>query len=147
MTEHSDAAEAGTLALRLWAALARAHAAVHAHATDDLARHELTPAEFAVLDALFRAGPLPVGEAQRRAAVSSGGITYLLDRLHERALVERRGHPLDRRARIAALTPAGDALVRGIGPEHAAEVKAALSGLGKKEKREALRLLQMLEGD
>jgi MarR family 2-MHQ and catechol resistance regulon transcriptional repressor len=147
MTEPPDDAEAQPLALRLWSALSRAHAAVHAHAADHLAAHALTPAEFAVLEALLRAGPLSVGEAQRRTGVSSGGITYLLDRLRARGLVERRGHPLDRRARIAALTPAGEALVRRLAPEHAARIKAALAGLGKKEKREALRLLRALGGD
>ncbi len=141
---HAAPGEAQTLALRLWAALARAYGAVEAQAADELARHELTLAEFGVLEALFRGGALPVGDVQRRVFVSSGGITYLVDRLQRRGLVERRALPNDRRARIAALTPEGEALVRRILPEHAARIKAALSGLGKKEKREALRLLRAL---
>ncbi|HEX8359645.1 MAG TPA: MarR family transcriptional regulator [Longimicrobium sp.] len=145
--EPPDAApgEAQTLALRLWAALARAYGAVEAQAADEVARHELTLAEFGVLEALFHGGALPIGDLQRRVLVSSGGITYLVDRLERRGLVERRAHPNDRRARIAALTPEGEALVRRILPDHAARIKAALSGLGKKEKREALRLLRVLD--
>jgi MarR family 2-MHQ and catechol resistance regulon transcriptional repressor len=143
----SDAApgEAQALALRLWAALARAYGAVEAQAADEMARHGLTLAEFGVLEALFHDGPLPVGDVQRRVFVSSGGITYLVDRLEGRGLVERRRHPQDRRARIAALTAEGDALVQRVLPEHTARIKAALSGLGKKEKREALRLLAVLD--
>ena len=136
--------EGQTLALRLWVALARAHNAVLAHAADDVQRHGLTLGEFAVLEALHHRGPMLLGEVQRRILVSSGGITYLVDRLQKRGLVERRDDPTDRRARFAALTPEGEALVRGIFPEHAARIKQAVAALGKKEKREAIRLLRLI---
>jgi MarR family transcriptional regulator, 2-MHQ and catechol-resistance regulon repressor len=136
--------EGQTLALRLWIALARAHNAVAAHAADDVARHGLTPAEFGVLEALHHRGPMLLGEVQRRILVSSGGITYLVDRLEKRGLVERRDCPGDRRARLAALTAEGERLIRDIFPAHAARIKQALAGLDKKEKREAIRLLRAL---
>ena len=142
--EAPPAPEGQTLALRLWVALARAHNAVLAHAQADAARHGLTLAEFGVLEALHHRGPMLLGEVQRRILVSSGGITYLVDRLEKRGLVERRDCPEDRRARLAALTPEGEAFVRAIFPGHAARIKAALAGLGKKEKREALRLLRQI---
>ncbi|HEX5727031.1 MAG TPA: MarR family transcriptional regulator [Longimicrobiaceae bacterium] len=143
-SEETDREGGQTLALRLWVALARAHNAVLAHAADDVARHGLTLAEFGILEALHHRGPMMLGEVQRRILVSSGGITYLVDRLQARGLVERREDPADRRARVAALTPAGEALVRRVFPEHAARIKRALSGLGKKDKRAALGLLRAL---
>lgn len=141
-TEPSD--EGQTLALRLWVALARAHNAVQAAAAEDVARHGLTVAEFGVLEVLLHKGPMTLGEVQRRILVSSGGITYLVDRLEKRGLVERRAAPGDRRARVAALTAEGEAMIRAVFPEHALRIKAAVSGLGKKEKREAIRLLRTL---
>src|SRR3954468_15640203 len=101
-------------ALRLWIALARAHNAVAVRASADVARHGLTVAEFGVLEALFHKGPMLLGEVQRRILVSSGGITYLVDRLAQKGLVERRECSEDRRARYAALTAAGEALIRQI---------------------------------
>jgi MarR family transcriptional regulator, 2-MHQ and catechol-resistance regulon repressor len=136
--------EEQALSLRLWIALARAQGAVAAHAVDDVARHGLTVAEFGVLEALFHKGPMLLGEVQRRILVSSGGITYLVDRLEKRGLVERRDCPGDRRARLAALTAEGEALIRRIFPEHAARIHAALAGLTPGEKREAIRLLRAL---
>jgi MarR family 2-MHQ and catechol resistance regulon transcriptional repressor len=127
-------------------ALARAHNAVQEAAAEDVARHGLTLAEFGVLEALLHRGPMLLGEVQRRILVSSGGITYLVDRLEGRGLVERREAPGDRRARLAALTPEGEALIRRIFPEHAARIKQALAGVGKKEKRELLRLLRTIAG-
>ena len=133
--------EETSLALRTWIALARAHNAVGARAAADVARHGLTAAEFGVLEALYHRGPMLLSDVQRRILVSSGGITYLVDRLEKRGLVERRDCPGDRRARLAALTGEGEALVRRIFPEHAAVIREALSGLGPEEKRQATRLL------
>lgn len=134
----------GGLPLKLWVALARAHNAVQARAAADAARHGLTLAEFGVLEALHHRGPMLLGEVQRRILVSSGGITYLVDRLEKRGLVERRDCAEDRRARYAHLTAEGEALIRRIFPEHADAIRAATAGLDKKEKRQALRLLRTL---
>lgn len=130
--------------LRLWIILARAYDAVQAHARADVARHDLTLAEFGVLEALYHKGPLLLGEVQRKILVSSGGITYLMDRLVKRGLVERQPCPTDRRATYAALTPEGEALIRRIFPEHVRALERALSGLDAEEKAEAMRLLRRL---
>jgi MarR family 2-MHQ and catechol resistance regulon transcriptional repressor len=138
--------EETALALRTWIALARAHNAVGARATADVARHDLTVAEFGVLEALYHKGPMLLSEVQRRILVSSGGITYLVDRLEKRGLAERRDCPGDRRARLVGLTGAGEELVRRIFPEHAAVIRDALAGLKREEKRQAIRLLHSLLG-
>lgn len=107
-------------ALKLWVVLARAYAAVSERAARDVARHELTLAEFAVMEALYHKGPLLLGEVQKKILVSSGGVTYLVDRLEQRGLVERQLCAEDRRARYAALTDQGKAFMDRIFPEHAA---------------------------
>jgi len=132
-------------ALRTWIALARAHNAVAQLATADVARHDLTTAEFGVLEVLYHKGPMLLNEVQRRILVSSGGITYLVDRLEKRGLVERRDCPGDRRARLAALTEDGQQLVASIFPAHAATIRAALSGLSAAEKEEVARLLRVIQ--
>ena len=131
-------------ALRLWVILSRAHAAIAAHAGADVARHGLTLAEFGILEALYHRGPMLLGEVQRRILVSSGGITFLVDRLTAKGLVERRTCKADRRARYAALTPQGEALVAEIFPAHAEALTRAMSGLSPEEQEvtaDALRTL------
>lgn len=144
LPDPAASSEGQTLSLRLWVALARAHDAVRAQVEADVARHGLTLAEFGVLEALRHKGPLTLGEVQRVILVSSGGITFLVDRLVNRGLVERRPHPRDGRARLTALTAEGSNLINEIFPAHAARIKAALAGLPKKDKREALRLLRVI---
>lgn len=131
-------------ALKLWVVLSRAFAAVEAHASADIARHGLTPAEFGVLEALHHKGPLLLGDVQRRTLVSSGGTTFLIDRLEKRGLVERRLCASDRRARYAALTPAGRELMAGVFPGHAETIRRAMSGLGLADQRQVTELLRVL---
>ena len=91
-------------ALKFWVKLARAHSAIAGQATADISRHGLTLAEFGILEVLYHRGPMLLGEVQRRILVSSGGITFLVDRLTAKGLVERRACDTDRRARYATLT-------------------------------------------
>jgi MarR family 2-MHQ and catechol resistance regulon transcriptional repressor len=133
-----------TAALRLWVIMSRAQAAISAHAAADVARHGLTLAEFAIVEALYHRGSMLLGEVQRRILVSSGGITFLVDRLTAKGLVERRNCPSDRRARYAALTAKGEALVAEIFPAHAAALTRVMSGLTTAELRQATALMRSL---
>ncbi len=131
-------------ALRLWVVLSRAHSAIAAHAAADAATHGLTLAEFGILEALYHRGPLLLGEVQRRILVSSGGITYLVDRLTAKGLVERQSCPSDRRARYAALTSQGEQLVADIFPGHAAVLTQVMAGLSSEDQDAATAMLRQL---
>lgn len=131
-------------ALKLWVVLARAHAAVEARLQLSVAEHDLTITEFGILEVLLHKGPLLLGEVQRRILVSSGGVTYLVDRLERKGLVERRECPSDRRARFAALTPEGERVIRGIFPGHAALIEELMGELSEEEQLEAIQLLRRL---
>ncbi len=131
-------------ALKLWVVLSRAQAAVAAHAEADVARHGLSLAEFGALEALYHKGPLLVGELQRAVLKSSGGITYVVDRLQEKGLVERRPCAEDRRATYADVTEEGRRMMDRIFPLHARSLAAAMAGLGAHEQLRARELLKTL---
>ena len=131
-------------ALKLWVVLSRATTSVERRAREDVARHDLTLAEFGVLEALYHKGAMLAGEVQRRTLVSSGGITYLVDRLTARGLVERRPCPDDRRANYVALTPAGTEFITRIFPEHAAVIAEVMSALTPQEQVTTTALIKRL---
>ena len=133
-----------SLALKLWVVLARAHSSIAARATADVARHDLTLAEFGVLEALHHKGPLLLGELQRKVLITSGGITYVVDQLEKKGFVKRRPSPQDRRACFAALTRKGKSLMKRIFPEHERAMQEALSGLDASEQRQTTELLRAL---
>lgn len=129
---------------QLWLVLSRAFDAVREHAARDVARHDLSLSEYRLLDVLRRGGPARPGDLRSDVPVSSGGITYLVDRLEERRLVARSPHPDDRRARLVALTERGRGLIERIRPQHAAALEYATSGLDAAAKRRAVELLREL---
>jgi MarR family transcriptional regulator, 2-MHQ and catechol-resistance regulon repressor len=142
---HPLAVDAATAeSLKLWVVLSRAQAAVSAHVGADVQRHGLTLTEFAILEALYHRGAMLLGEVQRRILVSSGGITFLVDRLVAKGLVVRQECPSDRRARYAALTSEGEALIARIFPSHAAMIARAVGGLTAEEQHAAVELLRRL---
>ena len=144
-TAHPLAVDAATAeSLKLWVVLSRAQSAVAAHVAADVQRHGLTLTEFAILEALYHRGAMLLGEVQRRILVSSGGITFLVDRLVAKGLVERQACASDRRARYAALTSDGEALLARIFPGHAAAIARAVGTLSPEEQQAAVALLRRL---
>ncbi|HSJ13307.1 MAG TPA: MarR family transcriptional regulator [Longimicrobiales bacterium] len=141
---HGSKDPARAPALHLYVVLARVWNAVRQPSEADIAGRGFTPGEFAVLDVLYHRGPLLLGEVQRKVLVSSGGVTYLVDRLERQGLAERRDRATDRRARYAALTPKGEKLMEAIFPEHAVVIDRAVAGLDAAEQETAITLLRKL---
>ncbi len=139
-----QASDAAATALKLYVVLARAQRAISEHTETDLAAHGLTITEFAILEALYHKGPLLLGEVQRKILVSSGGITFLVDKLADRGLVERKLCATDRRARYAALTRKGEALMDEVFPGHAEAIREAMAGLSRADQKKATALLKQL---
>jgi MarR family 2-MHQ and catechol resistance regulon transcriptional repressor len=131
-------------ALKLWLTMVKAYQAAAELSRMDIAQHGLSPAEFAILEALYHKGPLLLGDVQRKVLVSSGGTTFLVDRLVRRALVERQSCPSDRRARYAVLTKDGIALMRRVFPAHAEAMREAMSALTPAEQKVLTGLLKRL---
>ncbi len=74
----------------------------------------LKMSEYDVLTALRRQGRpylLTASQLARESLLSSGAMTYRIDRLEERRLVEREADPDDRRGVIVRLTEIGRELV------------------------------------
>jgi MarR family transcriptional regulator, 2-MHQ and catechol-resistance regulon repressor len=131
-------------AITLWAALGDAYSAMAAHATAEAARHGFSLAELAVLDVLHRRGQMLLGELQRHVSVSSGGATFLVDRLEGKGLVRRRSCADDRRATFATLTPKGVRVLTRVLPKHEKAIRKATAALSSKRQRQTTELLRKL---
>lgn len=132
------------LALKLFVVLARAHGSLMEHARRDIERSELTQTEFAVLEVLYHKGRLTIGEIGERVLLTSGSMTYVVDKLERRGLLERTPCPEDQRATYVVLTAEGRRLIGRIFPGHAAALERATAGLSVAEKRQAVELLKRL---
>lgn len=107
-----------------------------------LAPFGLTLARFELLRllAFTRHGELPLGKLGDRLQVHATSITSAVDRLEKQGYVERRAHPTDRRATLAAISTGGRAVVEEATEVLNREVFADL-GLTTSELRQLFRLL------
>lgn len=134
----------GDRALELFTVLSRAYNWVNAHATRDHRRYGLNPTEFGILELLYHKGPMPLQQIGEKILISSGNITYSVDKLEQKHLLARRPAQNDRRVIFAELTEEGTALLKDIFPQHAEVLRAATAGLTSEEKAQAITLLKKL---
>jgi MarR family transcriptional regulator, 2-MHQ and catechol-resistance regulon repressor len=132
------------LSLKLWVVLARAFRALAERSRRDVERHALTGSEFAVLEALYHKGDLPIGELGDRVLLTSGSMTYVVDKLARRGLLARRRCAQDQRVRYASISAAGRRLMASIFPDHAEAIRRSTAGLSAEEKRIVTALLKRL---
>lgn len=131
-------------ALQVWIALNRAQHAIDAPLRRQVDAHGLTMKEFAVLEVLLHKGPLPVGEVGERVLLTSGSMTYVLDKLEADGLVQRQADPDDGRVQQVTLTDAGRTLINEVFPEHARRLQSLMDALSTPEKETLFRLLHRL---
>jgi MarR family transcriptional regulator, 2-MHQ and catechol-resistance regulon repressor len=131
-------------ALRTWISLARCYASV-SRATDRMIRaYGLTTPQFALMEALYHLGSLPLSEIGQKLLVTSGNVTYVMDNLVELGLVSRERCEDDRRVIYARLTPKGEAMIERIFPRHATEVRELFGVLSPEEQNHLRDLLKKL---
>src|SRR2546425_4607315 len=67
----------------------------------------LTPGDLRALAVLESDVPRPMGSLAQAWECDASNVTWMVDRLEERGIVERRPVPADRRVKAIALTPLG----------------------------------------
>ena len=130
--------------LELFIVLSRAYNWVNAHAIRDIRRAGLNPTEFGILEVLYHLGPLPLQQIGEKILISSGNITYVVDKLEQKRLLVRKPSVHDRRVIFAELTPQGHALLADFFPQHTQAIRTAVSGLSPEEQTQAVQLLRKL---
>jgi MarR family 2-MHQ and catechol resistance regulon transcriptional repressor len=132
------------LALNLFVVLARAYNSVTSRTNRDIQSHGLNTTEFGVLDLLYHRGPQPLQKIGEKVLISSGNITYVVDKLQKKNLLKRRASQDDRRVIFAELTEEGRHFFEQIFPQHKQVIFDAVSGLSTEEKEQAVALLKKL---
>ena len=116
------------------------------HLARRIAKYGLSLSAFNLLMILTRSGKegCRLSEIGELLLVSRANITGLMDSLEEKALVERVTDSRDRRARVARITRAGEALLESLLPGHYVELRRICSALSNQEKSQLCELLTKL---
>ncbi|MDF2963860.1 MAG: transcriptional regulator, partial [Paenibacillus sp.] len=110
--------EQSQLDLRLFRIWAKASGAVFGNVRKDIESHGIAPENFMILELLYSKGPHPIQKISEIFSIPSGSITYVVDKLEKKELVQRQPSPTDRRASNVVLTEKGEALFNEIFPKH-----------------------------
>lgn len=130
--------------LDLFVVLSRSYNWVMAHSNRNIRQHGLNPTEFGVLEVLYHKGPQPLQQIGEKILISSGNITYVVDKLEKKQLLIRKPCSADRRVIYAELTEKGNQFLADIFPTHQEIIEQAVSGLTPEEQRQATELLKKL---
>jgi MarR family 2-MHQ and catechol resistance regulon transcriptional repressor len=131
-------------ALKLFVVLSKAYKTVMDRAVKDMNQYGLSSSEFTTLEVLYTKGKVPLQQIGEKILITSGSITYNIDKLEKKGLLKRVPCQEDRRVIFAEMTPAGTELFDRIFPDHAATIHSLMKSLSPDEKQKTIELLKKL---
>lgn len=105
-------------ALRALTIFLRASGSVSNMLKKDMQSYGLNPTEFTVMEVLYSKGKQPIQIIGNKVLLASSSITYVIDQLEKKDLVERQVNENDRRVTLVSLTKEGHKLMEDIFPQH-----------------------------
>ena len=108
-------------------------------------KFQLTLAQFAMLELLYRRGALNQRKLAEELMVSDGEITHLVETLRKRNLATRRRRPKDRRFILISITSFGRWYMGYAEPSAVRIVARRLDPLSADEQEELIRLCAKIE--
>lgn len=109
--------------------LLRASQSIQDVVKQEVAEYGLNPTEFSVLELLYHKGDQPIQTIGKKVLLTSGSMTYIVDRLEAKGYLIRKACPSDRRVTYVALTEEGQALMSRIFPAHEQRMDELFDGL------------------
>jgi MarR family 2-MHQ and catechol resistance regulon transcriptional repressor len=94
---------------------------------------DLTPSQFAALEALYHLGPMTQGEVSMKVLKSGSNLTTVIDNLERDGLVRRERDAKDRRVIHVHLTEAGKGKIEAVFPVHVEALVEEFSVLSASE--------------
>jgi MarR family transcriptional regulator, 2-MHQ and catechol-resistance regulon repressor len=92
--------------------------AIQERIRDEMANNNLSITDFSVLEVLYLNGKQTIQQIGHSILISSGSMTYVIDKLEQKGLLNRNDCPDDRRVIHVTLSDNGMALMEEIMPKH-----------------------------
>ncbi|MDR7235436.1 MarR family winged helix-turn-helix transcriptional regulator [Neobacillus drentensis] len=92
--------------------------AIQERIRDEMSKNKLSITEFSVLEVLFHKGKQTIQQIRSRILISSGSMTYVIDKLEQKGIIKRNDCREDRRVIHITLTAEGLELMENIMPKY-----------------------------
>jgi MarR family 2-MHQ and catechol resistance regulon transcriptional repressor len=115
---------------------------IHERIKEEIAKNKLSITEFSVLEVLYQKGKQTIQQIGNCILVSSGSMTYVIDKLEQRGFLSRNACPDDRRVIHVILTDDGNGLMNDIMPKYHEFVNRMFDSLDSDEAETFVKLLK-----
>ena len=133
MPTHFTGSRAEMRTLDTFIKLTRCTNSLFARLTERNTLGDITPSQFAVLEAIYHLGSMTQGEVSSKVLKSGSNMTTVIDNLERDGLVQRERDAKDRRVIHVHLTEAGTSKLEAVLPGHIAALVEEFSILSVSE--------------
>ena len=130
---------------KLIIALSRSLQIIHSKSEKLFTEHQLTMAQFAVLEALYHKGDLTIKALIESVLSTSGNMTVVIRNLEKQQLVVRQENTDDKRSYIISLSAKGRSMIEPLFKQHMQYVEESLSALNGIDKNTVIEILKKVE--
>ncbi|WP_066305699.1 MarR family winged helix-turn-helix transcriptional regulator [Bacillus sp. FJAT-29814] len=116
--------------------------AIHERIKEEIAKNNLSITDFSVLEVLYHKGKQTIQQIGNSILISSGSMTYVIDKLEQKGLLLRNACLEDRRVIHITLTDAGIELMNKLMPKHHELVDEIFSALTSEDAEALVQLLK-----
>ncbi|PAE37857.1 MarR family winged helix-turn-helix transcriptional regulator [Bacillus sp. 7884-1] len=92
--------------------------AIQERIRDEMSKNKLSITEFSVLEVLFYQGKQTIQQIGNRILITSGSMTYVIDKLEQKGVIKRNDCREDRRVIHITLTAEGMEMMENIMPKY-----------------------------
>lgn len=130
------------LSLKTFVITMKASKALEEVTKQDIKKHGMRASDFAILEALYHKGRQTIREISESVLISTGSITYVIDKLEKKELLIRTNCPDDRRAVYLEITDRGKQTMDGIFPKHQLVIEELFDGISESDKETVIEVLK-----
>jgi MarR family 2-MHQ and catechol resistance regulon transcriptional repressor len=120
--------------LKAFVVLMKASKTVEDQVKKDISSYDMKTSEFTVLEALYHKGRQTVKEISNAVLINIGSITYVIDKLEAKGLLERINCKDDRRVIFIQITDQGTQLMDEVFPKHRQVIESIFADINAEEK-------------
>lgn len=131
--------------LKIIIALSRANQAIFKKIEKSMYKNGLTVSEFGVMEFLLHKGKQPVQQIAEKILVTSGTITYVINKLIKKGYIKRERCNEDKRIYYVDLTEEGEDFIEKVFKDHEKFLSKLFYGIDKEDKKDLINKLNLLE--
>ena len=124
--------------------LFRAQHALEERIKEDVKAYDLNFTEFGVLEALYHLGPLSIQALQAKVLVAASSMTYVIEQLKHKSMIEKTPNKEDRRESLISLSTHGRAMMNQNYRTHEMHMRQFLDVLNPEEEATLQSLLKKI---